>query len=231
MSEIKRNRPLPRHTKLNYDECYAKIVLEKFFPEEYQDLQISDRPDLRAKDGSVGIEVTCAIPQKELEMIALSSDIPYVDKKTKEKRIAYLEKNGYKYSNYVLVYSPNEDQKLPKFRHVETRNNFCTDFISAVKNKIRKLNSGSYDLLPRYDLFVQSELYIEEWMLEKLIDKLCLLSVQPHNYTFIYLLALNGLFIFDIASHKYSVKETGKKLWGLGNIAYDMVEKGETDSQ
>ena len=28
MVKIEKDRPLPRHTKLDYDECYAKIVLE-----------------------------------------------------------------------------------------------------------------------------------------------------------------------------------------------------------
>ena len=35
------------HTKLRYDECFAKIVLERFFPNAYNDLLLSDRPDLR----------------------------------------------------------------------------------------------------------------------------------------------------------------------------------------
>ena len=61
---------MPRHTKLDYDECYAKIILEMFFPAKYQDLQISDRPDLRTKDGNIGIEVTSAIPQEEQEALA-----------------------------------------------------------------------------------------------------------------------------------------------------------------
>ena len=36
MAKIEKDRPLPSHTKLDYDECYAKIVLEKFFPDQYE---------------------------------------------------------------------------------------------------------------------------------------------------------------------------------------------------
>lgn len=59
--KMEKDRPLPKHTKFDYNECYAKIVLEKFFPDEYKNLHISDRPDLRTEDGNIGIEVISAI--------------------------------------------------------------------------------------------------------------------------------------------------------------------------
>lgn len=31
MAKIEKGHPLPSHTKLKYDECHAKILLEKFF--------------------------------------------------------------------------------------------------------------------------------------------------------------------------------------------------------
>ena len=31
MLKIEKDKPLPSHTRLDYDECYAKIILEKFF--------------------------------------------------------------------------------------------------------------------------------------------------------------------------------------------------------
>ena len=65
MAKIEKDRPLPSHTKLDYDECYAKIVLEKFFPDQYENLQISDKPDLRDISNNIGIEVTSAIPQSD----------------------------------------------------------------------------------------------------------------------------------------------------------------------
>ena len=218
MVKIEKDRPLPRHTKLDYDECYAKIVLEKFFPAKYQNLQISDRPDLRTKDGNIGIEVTSAIPQEEQEALALACEIPYIDK---EKQ---------KYTKYGMSH-PSRSYGWIGFNYPDIEKTFCRDFIHAIEEKIKKLNSGNYDLLPEYDLFVQSELYIEEWMRQKLIDKLCQLSTQRYNYKFIYLLALNGLFVFDVSTQKYSMKETGEKLWGLGTAARDMVEKGEVDEK
>lgn len=230
MGKIDKDKPLPRHTKLDYNECYAKIVLEKFFPDEYQNLQISDRPDLRTKDGNVGIEVTSAIPQEEQEALAIGYEISYIidEEEQKEKRIAYLKKRGYEYTEYEMSH-PSKSYGCIGLNYPDIEETFCREFIYAVEKKIEKLNSRTYDLLPKYNLFVQSELYIEEWMPQKLIEKLCQLSTQQYNYKFIYLLALNGLFVFDTTAQKYIMKETEKKIWDLGYVARDMVEKGETD--
>ena len=47
------------------------------------------------------------------------------------------------------------------------------------------------------------------------------------SYSVIYLLALNGLFWFDIKQSTYGMLETGPKLYGLGEQARAMVEEGE----
>ena len=219
-------RPLPRHTKLNYDECYAKVVLERFFPNEYQALQLSDRPDLRTKDGKVGVEVTSAIPQERQEALAIASEIPYCNPDDQKKKVDYLKKNGYEYTQYGM-FGPMRTCRSLGLAYPDIENTFCKDFISAVKKKLQKLNSRTYDLLPRYNLFVQAEIGVEDWMPPKLLERLCQLSTWQYNFDFIYLLDLKGLFVFDITAHKYSVKETGEKLWGLGEIARKMVEEEE----
>ena len=135
---------MPRHTKLDYDECYAKIILEMFFLAKYQDLQISDHPDLRTKDGNIGIEVTSAIPQEEQEGLALACEISYIDKENQEKRIAYLKKKGYEYTKYVMSH-PSRSYGWIGLNYPDIEKTFCRDFIHAVEEKI---NSGNYDLLP-----------------------------------------------------------------------------------
>lgn len=50
------------HTKHKYDECFAKIVLEEFFPNKYKNLIIKDKPDLVDESSNIGIEVVNAIP-------------------------------------------------------------------------------------------------------------------------------------------------------------------------
>ena len=41
--KIDPHKPLPSHTKLRYEECYAKEFL---YPNKYKDLAIRDKPDL-----------------------------------------------------------------------------------------------------------------------------------------------------------------------------------------
>lgn len=39
---------LPKHTKLDYHECYAKIVLEEICTNEFNELEISDKSDIQS---------------------------------------------------------------------------------------------------------------------------------------------------------------------------------------
>lgn len=53
-----------------FDEYFAKVVLEKCFPEKFTDLQISDKPDLRCGN-TIGIEVTNCMPTRVAEAFNL----------------------------------------------------------------------------------------------------------------------------------------------------------------
>ena len=67
MVAIDPGKPLPDHTKLDYDECCAKLTLEELFPERYAQLTLADKPDLQGQD--VGIEVTVANDPKMQEAL------------------------------------------------------------------------------------------------------------------------------------------------------------------
>ena len=53
-----------------FDEYFAKVVLERCFPEKFIDLQIADKPDLRCGT-EIGIEVTNCMPKKAVEAFKL----------------------------------------------------------------------------------------------------------------------------------------------------------------
>lgn len=230
MAKIQKDRPLPSHTKLDYDECYAKIVLEKFFPDRYVDLLLNDKPDLRDTSNGIGIEVTSAIPQGEQEAMSLACEIPYLEKKQQDKRITYLKKVGYNYTKYGMT-GPGMSYAWTGLDYPNIRNTWCKCFLSAVEAKIKKLNNGGYAQMLRYDLFVNSELFIDDWMPDELLKVLITYSQQPLSYSFIYLLSLDGLFVFDLEKQKVLLVETGEKLYGLGMLARKMVEEGEEDDQ
>lgn len=207
-----------------------KSSWKNFFPEVYNDLQISDRPDLRDVVNSVGVEVTSAIPQGEQEALAIACTIPYLSKKERERKITYLKAKGYDYGKYVMPHPPR-GYAWTGSDYPDIEITFCKDFLSAVKAKIKKLNSGKYAPLSRYDLLVLSEIDIEDWMPEKLLEKLISYKTEELNYSYVYLLALNGLFRFDIISQQWCVRGTQADMFGLSWMARQMVEDGETDDK
>ena len=203
-----------------------KLLLEKFFPDEYKNLELSDRPDLRDVKHNIGIEVTSAIPQKTQEAIMLACEIPYLPKEDQKKRIEYLKRNGYNYTNYGMSH-PGRSYTWVGLGHPSIEITFCSDFLHAVTKKIEKLNQGKYAVLKQYNLFVKSELYVEDWMPTKILEWLLAKCNSEKRYSVIYLLALNGLFWFDIERQVSGMLETGPKLYGLGEQARAMVEEGE----
>lgn len=230
MVYIDPNKPLPDHTKLSYDECYAKLVLEKFLPDEFSNLCISDRPDLRDDIRSVGIEVTSALLQEDQEALRIASLIPYENGKKKAYHIERLQKMGYQYKQYGLSH-PRRSWCYLGFGNPPIEKTACCQFLDAFKNKAQKLSSNNYADLQCYHLYVYSELFIENWMLPELLEKLWNLNSNAKKYTNVYLLALEGLFIFNLKQKQYGFIEGGAKLWGLSELARKMVEEGEVDDE
>ena len=64
------------HTKLKYDECYAKLILEEYFSDRYGDLQLQDKPDLFDVENNIGIEVVLAVDEKRNEAMTLWAKMP-----------------------------------------------------------------------------------------------------------------------------------------------------------
>ena len=69
--KIDPHKPLPSHTKLRYEECYAKEFLEFLYPNKYKDLAIRDKPDLYDSINDVGIEVVEAENERKKEAVKL----------------------------------------------------------------------------------------------------------------------------------------------------------------
>lgn len=82
-----KNKPLPDHTKIDYYECLAKIVLEEIFSKEFERLEIIDKPDLQNNEKDTGIEVTIARNGKQLENEKLFCKILYNMIQDKESAI------------------------------------------------------------------------------------------------------------------------------------------------
>lgn len=77
MNMIKKDEPLPDHTNKDYYECYAKVVLEELYPEQFVNLKIEDKPDLQTNDGEWGVEVTNSMDRDQLNAESLYLKITY----------------------------------------------------------------------------------------------------------------------------------------------------------
>lgn len=81
--KIDPHKPLPSHTKLRYEECYAKEFLEFLYPNKYKDLAIRDKPDLYDSINDVGIEVVEAENERKKEAVKLWYTMLYVSENKK----------------------------------------------------------------------------------------------------------------------------------------------------
>lgn len=91
MSKIDKDKPLPDHTKLKYEECVAKVFLEHFFNDRYGCLKIIDKPDLYSEKGNIGIEVTEAVNARKKEAEKMWYTMSYLDDEGKKNHIKRME--------------------------------------------------------------------------------------------------------------------------------------------
>lgn len=73
-----------------FDEYFAKVVLEKCFPEKFIDLQIEDKPDLRC-GSEIGIEVTNCMPREAVEAFNLWQRVAKQGEQTPSRIFGRLE--------------------------------------------------------------------------------------------------------------------------------------------
>ena len=149
--KIDKNKPLSDHTKLDYDECCAKLILEELFPERYSNLIIADRPDLQGDN--VGIEVTIADAPEYREMLAnWNKAYNSQNDKQKEHCVQRMDQMGAKYNGGVQVWPGY----APKFDMTK----------KAVDTKIQKLKKGLYGSFNRNELFI----FTDTWYYDGLIE-------------------------------------------------------------
>lgn len=139
-----RNKPLPCHTKLDYHECLAKIILENLFPQQFN-LEVKDKPDLQDQEKGIGIEVTQGRNPKQQEIESLYVKWTYDKNVDHEKLEKQIEKQGGSLAGGIL----NGISEIDDFGYSRI----------AFKNKISKINASGYLPMHRYDLFIFDDCY------------------------------------------------------------------------
>lgn len=216
MPKIEKGRPLPSHTKLDYDECYTKIVLEKFFPDQYENLQILDKPDLQSEDKSIGIEVTIAEERDSIEAERLYLQLSDTESSKRQRKIERIEQCGAKYEHGILLTSGIDNFDLVN---------------EAVKRKIEKLQSTEYASLKEYHLFVFSSIYADNSMLQDEIAYLQNIQVGKY-FKKMYVSVPEELYCFNFEKTTYERFAIDSNVQSQYAIqARQMVEEGEKDDQ
>ena len=213
---IDKRRPLPPHTKLNYWECYAKIVLEELFPEKFCDLRLVDKPDLQDRNGYVGIEVTRAENPKQLEAESIYSNLPYKDENQRACDIKRIEKTGAKVHDGFMMGIKGTDS----FKRIN----------DTINTKCKTLSKGGYKAFDEYHLFMFSSLYAVDYMFQEELEYLIAENIGK-LYRMIYVLVPGGMYCFDLMAKEYKVFDIDFNMQHKqATKARQMVEEGEEDA-
>lgn len=186
------------HSTLDYYECYAKIVLEELYPEEFQNLLIIDKPDLQSIDGSVGIEVTNAIDKNVMEAEKLYSEISCNSAKKPQKALKRIEECGHKLEDGVLFYS-----KKGILDYSLSENSFCS-IIKSFDNKLTKLNGGQYKPFKNNHLFIFSYIFCNDKMIKDAVSEMRKKQANMElKFYKVYLLIPGRCYSFDLYTGNY----------------------------
>ena len=227
-------KPLPDHTILRYEECYAKLALEHCFPSVYVNLKIKDKPDLRDDVHDIGIEVADSMSQKEQEALHCLYMRDYIDdERTKQKCDSILK-------NYVV--DPKCNVFVSSELSRETANKRKEEFLCSVEKKYKTLNKNQcvekkqgYAEMQHYDLLVLSNWWIEdehEPVLGEIMNGLCKIgdSIDGQKFEIIFLLGAANICEFDMKKKEYHlVQFSSAEQLKFAEEARELAKNGEKD--
>lgn len=127
--------------KKRFDEYFAKVVLEKCFPEKFSDLQVADKPDLRYGN-EIGIEVTNCMPKEAVEAFNLWHRVEKQSEQTPPRILERLEqlKDTVHLEGNSLIWEQGS------YVNDDIDNSPIKEFINAVANKVERLNSENANM-------------------------------------------------------------------------------------
>lgn len=209
------------HTKRKYDECFAKLILEEYFSDRYGDLQLQDKPDLFDVENNIGIEVVLAVDEKRNEAMTLWAKIPEKNPQQQKRAIERMKQLGEEYQGGVQCWSSVE------YPYDLSRSPLQL-FVKALVKKANLLNKNQYKECDRYDLFVNSSIYIQPELLSELFEQIKSINNKGKKYSFIYFYWQKTIVEFDFIHNKYSVSNDEKQA-ELVKHARELVYVGELE--
>lgn len=213
--KIDSNMPLPSNTKYRWDECFAKLIIERIILNNII-FEIKDKPDLQSKE--IGIEVTTAEEKDSLEMERLYTNIEYGLIKNKEKALKKIESLGGKISNGILIH-PGRTRTLK-------------NIYNAFKEKLTLINKGTYKIFNNNYIFITDENIIQENECLNIIKKLNSFqekSKYKFDKAYIYIFGDN-LYEFDLRKETYKIFHfKSDEIYRISCDARKLVEQKEME--
>lgn len=206
--KINDDEPLPRHTKYDWEECYAKVVLETFVKDKVKNLIIKDRPDLQNEQIDVGIECTIAIDKRQIEAENLYCELTNNKTKNPEKCKERIEMLGGKITEYTMVQSGSDT----------TGNIF-----RALNKKLKKLNGDNYKIFNKNYLLIRDCIYIPNEHIKGLQYLIAMIqSKYDREFDTIYVLLNNKLIELNMIDY------TNRYFEISSNMQYELAQKARS---
>lgn len=206
-----------------FDEYFAKVVLERCFPEKFTDLLISDKPDLR-HGNDIGIEVTNCMPKEAVEAFNLWHRVAKQGEQTPPRILERLEQ--LKYTVHLEGNSLIWEQG--SYVDDDIDNSPIKEFVNAVASKVERLNSANanYAEMKSYELFVNSFIDISTLrQIYALLERVKTLSDKSKRFDNIYLITSNQkLLVFDIANNTFYPIALYARLERMAQIARNLYK-------
>lgn len=183
-----------------FNEYFAKIILENCFPNKFQNIEVSDKPDLRYNGNKIGIEVAYCMPKDVAEAFNCIdryekvADIPKKTLRKAEKAGVRVEKIGVVW--HQDSYGDNMSIEKTPIRY----------FLDMVRQKVDRLNSKNADYaeMESYELFINSSLIIPDWFKEKTFESLKSINNGVRKYDVVYLRVNDQkIFVYNLKENKY----------------------------
>lgn len=188
--------------KKHFNEYFAKVVLESCFPQKFDILEISDKPDLRHLGSNKGIEVTYSMPKKEAEAVNVWHRLHKNKSKNIERDIERLSQLGIEYDSKSFVWDQGCYDGNIKEGPIK-------EFFDAVAQKVERLNSknAEYANMAYYELFVNSTILIPDEQIVAVIELLKEINSRDKKFEKIYLITIEQkLYIFDMINATVKIK-------------------------
>lgn len=203
--KINKDEPLPRHTEYEWEECYAKVVLENLLKDKFYDLNIIDKPDLQNEELNVGIECTVSINMESMEAEYLYSELTYGKSKNPDKCKERIKKLGGNITEYSMF---------------ESRTVSLNSILRAVRTKLKKLNESGYKIFEKNYLLIRDCIYIPNQQIQGLEYSIGMIqSKYPVEFDKIYILLNSKLIELNMIDY------TNKCIEFNSNTQYELAEK------